>query len=234
MQQTIEPQVFRGQQAQDGVSIGPFDFQSPTGMNDTRTDYATLGMALDELRSAMSVSELHGGLCGTLCSGGANAASDWLNDCIDDADASDAAAENARSIFRDLELETWRVLASPDLKFMPLLPADDVPLDDRVAELASWCQGFLAGLALGGLQNFAPRSSETNGEDANPVEEIVEDFSSISRAGLSPSEENDPDDADFAMAEVVEYVRVSVQILFEEISRSRGEASGIPASMSEH
>jgi uncharacterized protein YgfB (UPF0149 family) len=51
---------------------------------------------------------------------------------------------------------------------------------------------------------------------------------------LSPSEENDPDDADFAMAEVVEYVRVSVKILFEEISRSRGEASGIPASMSEH
>ena len=75
-------------------------------MNDTTTDYATLGMALDELRSAMTVSELHGGLCGTLCAGGAKAASAWLNDCIDDADASDTAAENARGVFRDLELET--------------------------------------------------------------------------------------------------------------------------------
>ncbi|MGI9258191.1 MAG: UPF0149 family protein, partial [Gammaproteobacteria bacterium] len=186
-------------------------------MNDTRTDYATLGMALDELRSAMSVSELHGGLCGTLCVGGAKAGSDWLSNCIDDADASVAAAANARIIFRDLELETWRVLASADLEFMPILPEDDVPLNDRVAELASWCQGFLAGLALGGLQNFASRSAGANGEDVDPIEEIVEDFSAISRAGLSASEEDDPDDADFAMAEIVEYVRVSVQILFEEI-----------------
>ncbi len=203
-------------------------------MNDTTTDYATLGMALDELRSAMTVSELHGGLCGTLCAGGAKAASAWLNDCIDDADASDTAAENARGVFRDLELETWRVLASTDLEFMPLLPADDVPLNDRVAELASWCQGFLAGLALGGLQNFTSRSAGANGEDVDPIEEIVEDFSAISRAGLSASEEDDPDDSDFAMAEIVEYVRVSVQILFEEIGRSRGDASGIPTSMSEH
>ena len=226
--------MFGGQQAQDGVSIGPFDIQSPTGMNDTRTDYATLGMALDELRSAMSVSELHGGLCGTLCAGGAKAASAWLEDCIDDADASDGAVANARAVFRDLELETWRVLASVDLEFMPLLPADDLPLDDRVSELASWCQGFLAGLALGGLQDFAASSGETNGEDVNPIEEIVEDFSAISRVGLSDTEENDPDDADFAFTEVVEYVRVGVQILFEEIGRSRGDASGIPVSMSEH
>jgi uncharacterized protein YgfB (UPF0149 family) len=234
MQQTIEPQAFGGQQVQDGVSIDPSDFQSPTGMNDTRTDYATLGMALDELRSAMSVSELHGGLCGTLCAGGAKAASGWLSDCIDDAEASDSAVANAHSVFRDLELETWRVLASTELEFMPLLPADDMPLDDRVAELASWCQGFLAGLALGGLQNLASGSANANGEDVDPVEEIVEDFTAISRAGLSSGEENDPDDADFAMAEIVEYVRVGVQIIFEEIGSSRGDASGIPASMSEH
>lgn len=203
-------------------------------MNDTRTDYATLGMALDELRSPMSVSELHGGLCGTICAGSTKAASDWLNDCIDDADADEAAAANARGVFRNLEDETWRVLASADLEFMPLLPADDSPLDDRVEELASWCQGFLAGLALGGLEDFALRSAAVNGEDANPVEEIVEDLSAISRAGLSVSEQDDPEDADFAFAEIVEYVRVGVQIVFEEIGSSRGDASGFPASMSEH
>ncbi len=219
---------------QDGVSIGPFDFQSPTGMNSTTTDYATLGMALDELHSAMSVSELHGGLCGTLCTGGAKAASDWFDACIEDAEASEAAAANAREIFRELELETWRVLASAELEFMPLLPADDMPLDDRVAELACWCQGFLAGLALGGLQQFARRSVEANGDDADPVEEIVEDFTAISRAGLSVSEQNDPEDADFALAEIVEYVRVGVQIVFEEVGSSRADAGGMPASMSEH
>ncbi len=99
----------------------------------------------------------------------------------------------ARDIFRRMELQTWGALASSDLEFSPLLPDDDLPL-----------------------------------------EEIVSDLSLISRAGLGAEEREDPVDADFDLAEITEYVRVSVQILFEAFGAARDQASGAPASMSEH
>ncbi len=204
-------------------------------MTDGRTDYATLGMALDELRSAMTVSELHGGLCGTLCSGGARTATAWLEACIREAASTVNAAEQARDVFRAVELETWRALASADLDFTPLLPEDDLPLDDRVNELGLWCHGFLSGLALGGV-TFSTDDSRAadNTEGDSPLEEIVKDFAAISRAGLSTGEHSDPTDADFALAEIIEYVRVGTQIIFEEIGATRGSENSPPALMSEH
>jgi uncharacterized protein YgfB (UPF0149 family) len=211
-----------------------FRLAEPTGMTNSRTDYATVGMALDELQSAISVSELHGGLCGSLCAGGAKAASDWLAACIRDSASAGAASESTRGVLGDLELETWRVLASTDLQFVPLLPDDDAALDERVEEVASWCQGFLAGLALGGLQSIDLDAGDEASDEPSPVVEIVDDLSSISRAGLSGAERDDPVEADFALAEIVEYIRVGVQIVFEEIGSARSEESRIPASMSEH
>ena len=203
------------------------------------TKYATLGTALDALGRPMTVAELHGGFCGVLCAGGAGAASAWLEECVREAQTEATAAEEARGILRLMELETWRALASADLEFTPLLPEDELPLDDRVSELGLWCHGFLSGLGLGGLTLPEDSSSDSSDDDPdadleNPVEEIVKDFAAISRAGLSATERSDPTDADFAVAEIVEYVRVSVQIVFEEIGDTRGGETGLPASLSEH
>jgi len=208
-------------------------------MTGKRTEYATLGMALDGLGRAMTVSELHGSYCGVLCAGGAGAGSAWLESCFQGSDVRANVAEEVRDIFQVMELETWRALASSDLEFTLLLPEDDLPLDDRVNELALWCQGFLSGLVLGGLSlpdGSARVSGDTESEvdPEHQLEEIVRDFVAISRAGLSASERSDPTDADFAMAEIVEYVRVSVQIVFEEIGDARCDEVGLPASMSEH
>ena len=100
-------------------------------MADSHTDYATLSVALDGLDSAMTVSELHGGFCGVLCAGGAAAASTWIEECVAETEAAANEAEEALVIFRVMELETTRALASADLEFTPLLPEDDSPLDDR-------------------------------------------------------------------------------------------------------
>ncbi len=40
--------------------------------------------------------------------------------------------------------------------------------------------------------------------------------------------------ADFALAEIIEYVRVSVQIVFEELGAAGYGESVLPATMSEH
>lgn len=203
------------------------------------TEYATLGVALDSLGGPMTAAELHGGFCGLLCAGGAGAASTWLEECIREAEMEAATAEEARGVFRLMELETWRALRSADLEFSPLLPSDELPLENRVSELGFWCHGFLSGLGLGGLQLPDASSTDATEDDSdeefeNPVEEIVKDFAAISRAGLSAAERSDPDDADFAVAEIIEYVRVSVQIVFEDIGDVRGGDAGIPASLREH
>ena len=56
----------------------------------------------------------------------------------------------------------------------------------------------------------------------------------VAHAGLSAGELSDPADADFALAEIVEYVRVSVQIVLEEIADTRSNEAGLTTSMSEH
>lgn len=192
---------------------------------------------MDVLGRPMTVAELHGGFCGVLCAGGAGAATAWLEECVREADAEATAAEETRGIFRLMELETWRALASADLEFMPLLPEDDLPLADRVSELGLWCHGFLSGLGLGGLalpEDSPSADDDPNAKIENSVEEIVKDFAAISRAGISAAERNDPTDADFAVAEIIEYVRISVQIVFEEIGDTRGGEAGLPVSLSEH
>ena len=50
--------------------------------------------------------------------------------------------------------------------------------------------------------------------------EIIQDFSEISQAGLGEGDVDD-NDAGFALVELVEYVRVSVQIVFEELEEAR-------------
>ena len=203
------------------------------------TSYSTLGVALDGLGSATTAAELHGGFCGVLCSGGASEAATWLKSCAEEFDPSAEEQEMARDIFAGMEYQTAQALASSDMEFEPLLPDDDTALDERVNELALWCHAFLTGLALGGL-NLEDHPSQSKGvaqdeQDPNgTVNEIVKDLSAISQAGLSEGEQDNRVDADFAMAEIVEYIRASVQIVFEELGASRAAGNNHAAPMTEH
>ena len=47
--------------------------------------------------------------------------------------------------------------------------------------------------------------------------EILADFGEISRAGVTAEDGENSDQAEFALAELTEYVRVSVQIVYEEL-----------------
>ena len=195
-------------------------------------DYERLRESLAAAGAVLALAELHGGVCGALCAGGADAARRWLLDALDDADAGAAtaidggSAENAGSSFRppaavadDLEEligTSSKMLDDPELTFEPLLPSDDAPLAEQVEALAAWCQGFLSGVG-----STAPAAVE-----GDALGEILRDFAEISRAGLSEDEEAGHDQPDFALAEIHEYVRVSVQLAFEELAPVRAAAVG--------
>ena len=90
-----------------------------------------------------------------------------------------------------------------------------VALAEQVEALAVWCQGFLSGVGT-----TAPAAVE-----GDALGEILRDFAEISRAGLSEDEEAGHDQPDFALAQIHEYVRVSVQLAFEELAPVRAEAA---------
>ena len=178
-------------------------------------DYEQLRDTLVNAGAVVALTELHGGLCGALCAGGVPAAQRWLADCLDDMDLDAAAVAEELA---DLVSASARMLVDGDLKFEPLLPGDDAPLDEQVQALALWCHGFLGGVGVA-----AADAARTAAEGAT-LKEILGDFAEISRAGLSEDEAAGQGQPDFALAQIHEYVRVSVLIVYEELRAERTAA----------
>ena len=172
--------------------------------------HLTLGELGDLLPRAMAlsdVSEIHGTLCGVLCSDRALGLEAWLAQTTAEIDPEEAQVESCRDSLNRLYRQTLADLESTDMPFSPLLPDDAYPLDQRAQALALWCQGFLYGLNLGQLP--------THSRLPDDVKEIMRDFSEISRATIDDGE--NPEEAERAYAEIVEFVRVGVQLVFEEL-----------------
>lgn len=200
--------------------------------------YTELAEVLATAGAPLPLAELHGGVCGALCIGGMNAAREWIETAVRDCDADPPEAARLREQLEGAALDTWRALASSDLDFQPLLPHEDDALEERVGAVASWCQGFLAGLALGGFQ-LVERAREPDAQDGlveedaaagegaatdeadadAEVAEIVSDFAEISNAGLHAREVSERVEAEFDLAQVTEYVRVGAQTIYEELAQ---------------
>lgn len=187
-------------------------------MNANGPDYTDLRDALARWDVAIAPSELHGNICGVMCGGGSVAAERWVGELANEhAEQHAPHADELREMLGAVVTSTSRELGGGDFGFEPLLPDDDAALDEQVQALAGYCHGFLSGLALGG---------GTSQPASGDLAEILVDFVEISRAGANDEEEADRDAADFALAELKEYVRVGVQLVFEELRgrRSRPDA----------
>ena len=183
-------------------------------------EYQTLQDALRRAGALAEAAEIHGSLCAVLCIGGTGASDAWHEDSLDNVDEGNAQVPMARSALEHLRLDTWAALNGSGMTFTPLLPDDAVDLEQRVDALAHWCQGFLYGVSLGGV---AAAGADTG---AAHFDELLQDLSEIARAGLGA--DDDLVEADFAYAELVEFVRAGVQLLFEELAeyRNRPTAEG--------
>ncbi len=100
-----------------------------------------------------------------------------------------------------------RELEARDSGFMPLLPPDDASLEARSAALGEWCHGFLYGLGAGRMPD--------PGSLRDDIGELLRDFTEITHAAVDPDEPVEVSES--AYTELVEFVRVGVQVLFEEL-----------------
>jgi uncharacterized protein YgfB (UPF0149 family) len=168
--------------------------------------------ALSHAGALGEAAELHGQLCGLACLLGMDAGPPWVAEALQDCQVSGPARDSAADALNRLADGTLESLESGDMSLELLLPGDAVPVDERAANLAAWCQGFMHGLSRGAAD---PASLETG-----VTGEIVRDFSEISRAEFGADETLE--EAESAYAELLEFVRVSAQLVFEELYDQRG------------
>jgi uncharacterized protein len=101
------------------------------------------------------------------------------------------------------------------MEFRLLLPDDDASAGGPRRRAGGWCNGFLYGLAVRGLRPMEELPDE--------LREILSDFSEIGRAGVA--EEEAEESGESALLELVEYVRVAVQIVTTSAASPEGAAA---------
>jgi hypothetical protein len=168
--------------------------------------YAGAVAALAHLKSGVGAAEAHGVLCGLLCARPDGPVEDWLEEIVDPPPPGDLLAESGHRLLRVLGGSTRRQLLSGDFAFGLLLPADDQPLPVRAAALRDWSAGFLYGLG-----RFAALDTRRLSEDGR---ELVGDLAEVTRLDCARiGGERDEE----AYAELVEYVRMGVLLLQEDL-----------------
>ncbi len=146
-------------------------------------------------------------LSGTLCAAGKSEPALWLEHIVGEGNTLSAAATRCSTLLLALQTDILRQFNDDALGFILLLPDDDAPLLSRTEALSEWCSGFLFGLALGGFREDSPMPDN--------ISEVMKDFSEISRAGFVGDAGDEADET--AYMEIVEYVRMGVLLLNEEL-----------------
>lgn len=165
--------------------------------------YLDLSQILQHAGAEAGTAECHGFLCGQVCVTAFPDEDLWM-EFLDVQTANMDLEYECYDEIRNLMREIEQQLLSLDCIFEVLLPAEETDLIDRVNALGDWCHGFLNGFGLveDGLR---PLLSEDGTE-------LLKDLGMICRVGLEEADEED----ERALAEIVEYIRTGVMMLFDE------------------
>lgn len=168
--------------------------------------YHEIEATLQEASSQYGASGCQGVICGVLVFGDPSPLLRWIDEVLEALDTTHMTDTNLRRVLMQLSAFTQQQLEDPGMSFGLLLPEEDLtPLKRRVEALSGWCEGFLYGLTLAGLDNKTRLSGDSS--------ELISDVWEISRAFV----DSDPDEADeVAYFELVEYLRVGVLLLAED------------------
>ena len=174
---------------------------------------------IDQIRQkagiSIDVSEYHGKICACLCL--ENLEAETLLPEEINADISSLSSETMKlkDVLLGLIAETLEKLNDTEMTFYPLLSPDSESLTNRTLSLSSWCGGFIDGFGLAIVQ----KNISMNPTKQGITGEIIEDFSQISK--LTSASVMNEDSEELAYMEVLEYVRVGTQLIFEESKEAK-------------
>lgn len=170
-------------------------------------DYGELLRVFTAAHALTEPAEAHGALTGALCAASRYSLDDWLAEVLPEGDVDPSAGEALRWLFE----QTRGALLGHDMELVLLIPGDESPIDRRTAALCQWCNGFLYGLAGHGAAD-----PERLPGDAG---EVVRDIGEITRADVGAGDSEEANES--ALVELVEYVRIGVQLIYEELDTRR-------------
>lgn len=109
----------------------------------------------------------------------------------------------ATALFDDVR----RRLAETEFEFEPLLGEAELPI--QVERLGEWARGYVLGLGLAGIGQPQPLPGEAG--------EFVRDAMQISEVEMDRGVDTEQQERE--VAEIVEYLRVGVQLVYEQLQR---------------
>ncbi|XOV78980.1 MAG: UPF0149 family protein [Aestuariibacter sp.] len=179
-------------------------------MNDSELRFEAIAHNLLASKVASDPAEIHGILCGMLAGGMSMDNREWLMSMADFINAGESFSVDIEKLLIALFEDTCKQLQNPDFTFELCIPEDGAPISERGHAVVSWVQGFLLGF---GVQQEQRKSC------SDEVKEALQDFSEISKMDAEMAE---TEEAEQALFEVTEYIRISVMLCFGEL----GQASG--------
>ena len=183
-----------------------------------------LDAALNRCGASWDAGQAHGLLCSRLAVLGADAGIGWLEQVLEGSDPDNALRRECESMLDALYTYTHRQLAERQSEFEPLLPGVSDSTIIRADAIARWCEGFLHGLVSG-----SPDDNLKERLSSEPLSEIIKDMLQIARATVD--EETNDETNESAYAELIEYLRIAVQLTYEELADFRSPS---PASEALH
>ena len=169
--------------------------------------YDEIETALNAADSVVSAPECHGILCGLICAQDRASEDIWKRLILPASGGQNQQAANAYQLLQIVYTNTAQEMCDHGFTLTLLLPGDEQSLNDRVKALSLWCQGFLLGMTEGGLQTFKTLPEDTT--------ELMRDFVKIARLADSAPEGDNDNETDFI--EIEEYVRLGVQLIYQEL-----------------
>lgn len=109
--------------------------------------------------------------------------------------------------------EAYASLLADDMSYQLYLPNDAESLMLRTDSLAAWCGGFVSGMGV--YEDWLPEVPQGMDNEllkgADEAREAISDLSQIARADLDSQTGDEAEEQ--AYAEIMEYVRVAVQVI---------------------
>jgi len=164
-------------------------------------NYRELNQALSKTTLKLHPSQAHGLICGIL-TGNSHSAAAW-----EELVTGGKEKGKTHAMLQDLYDASLKQLDEFLFDFQLVLPTDAEDLPVRAEALTLWCQGYLTGLKFVHVQ-IVDRS-------ASDMSEAINDLIEIAKMNYEDVVANEEDEE--AYVELVEYVRMAVILIYQDI-----------------
>jgi len=157
-----------------------------------------------------SAAEIQGMLSGMIASGMQTDGNEWLLLMSDLANEGQDFSSETKMKLQEMYQDVCAALRDSDLGYQPMLPSEHEPLYERLQAMTGWVQSFLVGFGVNQV-NLANVSAD--------LREAIEDMVEIAKLDFEVEDEEEGERAYF---EILEYLRVSAILSFNELGQTGG------------